>query len=84
MIQAARSALDLMEDVVADPQSLAAVVSQLGHLAQALMAAGSQTSPTPSKPGQAARSRSDGPSRSDGASRSDGPTHDGVQHIPLN
>jgi uncharacterized protein YoxC len=42
MIQAARSTLDLVEDLVADPQSLAAVVSQVGHLAQAVMTAAGQ------------------------------------------
>jgi hypothetical protein len=42
VIQAARSTLDLVEDLVADPQSLAAVMSQVGRLAQAVMTAAGQ------------------------------------------
>lgn len=50
MIQAARSTLDLLEDVVGDPQILATVVSQVGQVAQALMSAASQGSARPSGP----------------------------------
>ena len=52
MIQAARSTLDLVEDVVADPQSLAAVVAQAGHLVQAVVAAAAAARLAP-KPAQA-------------------------------
>jgi hypothetical protein len=36
MIEAAKATLDLVEDVVADPQSLAAVVAAVGHLVQGM------------------------------------------------
>jgi hypothetical protein len=39
MIQAARAALDLVEDVVTDPSSLLAFAAEVGHLAHALMTA---------------------------------------------
>jgi hypothetical protein len=42
MIQAARSTLDLVEDLVSDPQSLSAVVSHVAHLAQAVMTTAGQ------------------------------------------
>jgi hypothetical protein len=56
MIQAARSALDLVEGIVADPQSLAAIVAGVGQLAQAVVAAASSPHPPahgPRPPGSA-------------------------------
>jgi hypothetical protein len=47
MIGAARAALDLVEDLVADPQSLAGIVATVGHMAQAVVAAASAPHPAP-------------------------------------
>jgi hypothetical protein len=54
MIQAARAALDLVEDVVADPQSLAGMVANMGRLAQAVVAAASSPHPAAEEPAPAA------------------------------
>jgi hypothetical protein len=42
MIKAARSTLDMVEDLVSDPQSLSTVVSHVAHLAQAVMTTAGQ------------------------------------------
>jgi len=57
MIQAARSALDVVEDIVSDPQSLAAIVANVGQLAQAVVAAAS--SPQPAAHGPRVRRSAD-------------------------
>ena len=85
MIQAARATLDLLEDMVAEPQSLAAIVVEAGHLAQAVLAAmssdsastsaqASGTEPTPGEP------------RPERVPWEPSPTHrdrSGVEHIPV-
>ena len=72
MIQAARAALDLVEEVVNDPSSLLAFAAEVGHLAHAVMTAAAD--------GAAAAS--------DGAAPPPGPPHRhpsrrGVERIPV-
>jgi hypothetical protein len=76
MIQAARAALDLVEDVVTDPASLLAFAAEVGHLAHAVMTAAAE--------GGAASSGADftaGAAAPDGAA-SDGVVSDGVAPPP--
>jgi hypothetical protein len=83
MIQAARAALDLVEDVVTDPSSLLSFAAEVGHLAHAVMTAAAD--------GAAATSGADftgAAAASDGAAPPPGPPHRhpsrrGVERIPV-
>jgi len=71
MIAAARAFLDVVEDVVADPEKVADVVSAVGSVASSV--------------GDAARdaSRGSGRARSGSSERSGDDPDDGVQRIPV-
>jgi hypothetical protein len=75
VIEAARAALDLLEDVVQDPAGLAAVLTQVGQVADSVvssMARAAAASSTP--PDEPATGEPPGPAASE-------PTR--VQHIPV-
>lgn len=89
MIQAARATLDLLEDMVAEPQSLAVIAVEAAHLAQAVVAAvssdtastssstsahASGTEPTPGKPRAGRVPWDRSPTQRD---------RSGVEHIPV-
>jgi len=88
MIQAARSALDLVEDIVSDPQSLAAIVANVGQLAQAVVAAASASHPAAHGPRVHGSAEAGGEGKESRAARA-GPHADvrrdnsGVERIPV-
>jgi len=93
MIQAARAALDLVEEVVNDPSSLLAFAAEVGHLAHAVMTAAADGAGATSGPDfTAAAAATDGAPpegvASNGEAPPPGPPHRhpsrrGVQRIPV-